>query len=181
VTAKGDILLDERPIALADLEQSLKAVCRPETVVFYSRDNPERDSPIAADVIGRVYRLGLRYAIADPRANLTRLILVCWRGFREALLREEEGTLRQYCTEQVFAALKTEKRQAVLELCWEDLRAGKIASMSNSDQSAVMSRQLPKQPQAGNPEAPCEIEVRFRNSESHWRVAQIASTGLTVP
>jgi hypothetical protein len=181
VTAKGDILLDEQPIELADLEKSLKAGCKPETVVLYSRDNPEQDSPVAADVIGCVHRLGLRYAIADAKARSTWLILRCWQGFREVLLRQEEGSLQPYCTEPVYAALKKGKRQATREVCGADSMPGELLSMLDTDRSAVMTRKLQKHPQAGNPEGLIELEVRSRNSEDGWRVAQIAAADLTVP
>jgi hypothetical protein len=64
VTAENGILLDDRPIALADLEQSLKATCKAGTVVLYSRDNPEQDSPFGGEVVNRICKLGL--AIAFP-------------------------------------------------------------------------------------------------------------------
>ncbi len=68
VTAGGGILLNDQPIALPDLEQSLKAACKAGTVVFYSRDNPEQDSPFVADVVNCVCRLGLPIAF-PPEAT----------------------------------------------------------------------------------------------------------------
>lgn len=181
VTAEGGVLLDQQPIALVDLEPSLRAACTPETLVLYSRDNPDRDSPVAAEVIRCVFRLGLSYTIDDPRATTSLFILKCWKGFREALLREEEENLRQHCTEQVLAALTPEKRVAMRELCWEDFTSGKLSSMYDTDRDAMMIRKLQQPPQAGNSETSLELEVRFINHEGRWRVARIACAGLTVP
>jgi hypothetical protein len=68
VTAGEGILLDDQPIALPDLEQSLKAACKAGTVVYYSRDNPEQESQFGGDVIKCVCRLGLPIAF-PPEAT----------------------------------------------------------------------------------------------------------------
>jgi hypothetical protein len=180
VTAGDSILLDDRPIELLDLEQSLRAACRRETLVYYSRDNPEQASTVAADIVQCVIRLGHLVAFSDPRAMGTWAILSCWQSFCEAVLREDASRVQKHCTEQIYDAFEKGHRQALQELCGDSLLS-KLSSMTNDDQVAVMRRQLPTQSRTGEGERVNEFEVCFQNSDNGWRVEKVVAAELTIP
>ena len=70
VTTSGQITLDDSPVCLDDLAESLRAIRRVNTVVHYSRDNPEEDNDVVASVIDCVARVALPIAL-PPEATET--------------------------------------------------------------------------------------------------------------
>jgi hypothetical protein len=63
VTSADEILLDERPVLITELEHHLRSVYQPGAVIFYWRDNPEQDSAIASSVMHCVCQMGLPIAV----------------------------------------------------------------------------------------------------------------------